>query len=141
VKPHTSLHQSPGVGRDGLILVLDDGMRAVSAAGGFRVPLALVILVFDGFRVARDFLLLGGRLRGCERIGYLVGFETSIFAWALAIWLIITTALGYPYWLLEGAARDTAQFHFYENLGIIAAYLMLAVTGPGRYSIDGLRVL
>jgi hypothetical protein len=35
VKPPTSLHQSPGVGRDGSILVLDDGVRAVSAAGGF----------------------------------------------------------------------------------------------------------
>ena len=63
----------PGCGRDGSILVLDDGVRAVSAAGGFRVPLALVILVFDGFRVAGDLLLLGGRLRGCERLG--MGWE------------------------------------------------------------------
>jgi hypothetical protein len=69
VKPPSSLHQTPAVGRDGSILVLDDGVRAVSAAGGFRVPLALVILVLDGFRVARDFLLLGGGLRGCERLG------------------------------------------------------------------------
>jgi hypothetical protein len=34
---------------------------AVSASGGFRVPLALVILVLDGFRVAGDFLLLSSR--------------------------------------------------------------------------------
>jgi putative oxidoreductase len=72
-------------------------------------------------------------------LAILAGFETSTFAWALAILLIITTALGYPYWLLEGTARDTAQYHFYKNLGITAAYLLLAVTGPGRYSIDGLR--
>jgi hypothetical protein len=45
----------------------DHGVRAVSAAGGSRVPLALVILIFDSFRVAGDFLLLGRRLRGCER--------------------------------------------------------------------------
>ena len=74
-------------------------------------------------------------------LAILAGFETSTFAWALAIFLIITTALGYPYWLLERAARDTAQFHFYKNLGITAAYLMLTVTGPGRYSIDGLRAM
>jgi hypothetical protein len=72
-------------------------------------------------------------------LAILVGFETSTFAWALAILLIITTALGYPYWLLEGTAADTAQYHFYKNLAIIAAYLLLAVIGPGRYSIDGLR--
>jgi hypothetical protein len=38
-------------------------VRAVSTAGGFRVPLALVILVLDGFRLARNYLL-GGRPRG-----------------------------------------------------------------------------
>jgi hypothetical protein len=48
---------------NGSILVLDDGVRAVSASGGFRVPFALVILVFDGFRVAGDFLLLGSARR------------------------------------------------------------------------------
>jgi hypothetical protein len=51
------------------IHVLDDGARAVSAAGGFRVPLALAILVLDGFRVARDFLLLSGRSRRSESHG------------------------------------------------------------------------
>jgi putative oxidoreductase len=74
-------------------------------------------------------------------LAILIGFETHTFAWVLAILLIITTALAYPYWLLEGAARDTAQYHFYKNLCMTAAYLMLAVTGPGRYSIDALRAL
>ena len=36
--------------------VLDNGVWAVSAAGGFRVPRALVILALDGVRVAEDFL-------------------------------------------------------------------------------------
>jgi len=43
-------------------------VRTVSAAGGFRVPLALIILVLDGFSVAGDFLLAGGRLCGGERL-------------------------------------------------------------------------
>ncbi len=33
------------------------------------MPLALLIFVLDGFRVARDFLLRGGRLCGSERLG------------------------------------------------------------------------
>src|SRR5262249_31628410 len=49
--------------------VLDDGVGAVSAAGGFRVPRALVILILDGFRVAGDFLLLRGRPSGGECLG------------------------------------------------------------------------
>jgi hypothetical protein len=50
-------------------LSLTTVVRTVSAAGGFRVPLALIILVLDGFGVARDFLLAGGRLCSGERIG------------------------------------------------------------------------
>jgi hypothetical protein len=47
--------------------VLDEGARAVSTAGGFRVPLTLVILVLDGLRVAWDFLLLGGGFKHMTR--------------------------------------------------------------------------
>jgi hypothetical protein len=51
------------------IIVFDDGVRAVSPTGGFRVPLTLVILVLDSFRVAGNFLLLGRCPRGYERLG------------------------------------------------------------------------
>jgi hypothetical protein len=51
-----------------LILVFNEGVRALATAGGFRVPLALVILVLNSFRMARDFLLGGGRLRRRERV-------------------------------------------------------------------------
>src|SRR6516164_4688003 len=44
-------------------------MRAVATAGGFPVPLAVVILILNGFRVAGHFLLLGGRPRRGERLG------------------------------------------------------------------------
>jgi putative oxidoreductase len=74
-------------------------------------------------------------------LAVLVGFETVAFAWVLAILLIITALLAYPYWLLEGGARETAQYHFFKNLCMTAAYLMLTVTGAGSYSIDGLRGL
>jgi len=55
------------------ILVLDDSVWAVSATGSFRVPLALLILVLDSFRVAGNFLLLGSRPRGGECLG--MGWE------------------------------------------------------------------
>jgi putative oxidoreductase len=42
---------------------------------------------------------------------------------------------------MEGAARATNQANFYKNLAIIAAYLLLAITGAGRYSVDHRRAL
>jgi len=51
------------------ILVLDKSVRAVSASGGFGVPVAFVILIFDRFGVPRYFLLLRGRLCRGEGLG------------------------------------------------------------------------
>ena len=55
---------------------------------------------------------------------------------ALVAWVIIATALGHPFWTMEGAARAANQANFYKNLAIMAAYLLLAITGAGRYSLD-----
>ena len=66
----------------------------------------------------------------------LVGFKTRYVAWALFVWLIIVTAMGHPFWLFEGQARGANMVNFYKNLAIMAAYLLLAIHGPGRYSVD-----
>src|SRR5258707_11471173 len=80
---------------------------------------------------------LGYLIEAIELVGglaILVGFKTRWVAWALVVWLVIVTAMGHPFWLFEGAARGANQAHFYKNLAIIAAYLLLAITGGGRYS-------
>jgi putative oxidoreductase len=38
---------------------------------------------------------------------------------------------------MEGAARGLNQVNFYKNLAILGGYLLLAITGPGRYAVDG----
>src|SRR5689334_23608070 len=43
-------------------------MWSVTAADGFRVPLTLLILVLDVFHIAGNFLLLGSRPGGGERL-------------------------------------------------------------------------
>jgi hypothetical protein len=52
------------------ITVPDECVRTVAAADRFRVPFALVILIFNSFSVAGDFLLAGRRLRSgqCLRV-------------------------------------------------------------------------
>jgi len=73
--------------------------------------------------------LLGG-------LAILIGVKTRWVACAFVIWVIIVTALGHPFWTMEGAARAANQANFYKNLAIMAAYLLLAITGAGRYSLD-----
>jgi len=85
---------------------------------------------------------LGYLIAAVEVLGglaILVGIKTRWVAWGMVIYLIIATYLGHPFWLMEGAARGANQSHFYKNIAIIAAYLMIIVAGPGRYSIDARR--
>ena len=91
-------------------------------AGGAAAPNWL------GYLVAAFELVAG--------IAILVGFKTRWVAWAVVIYLIIATYFGHPFWALEGAARGANQAHFYKNLGLMAAYLMIIAAGAGRYSID-----
>ena len=70
-------------------------------------------------------------------LAILVGSKTRWVAWAFVVWVIIATALGHPFWTMEGAARAANQANFYKNLAIMGAYLLLAVTGAGRFSLDG----
>jgi uncharacterized membrane protein YphA (DoxX/SURF4 family) len=48
---------------------------------------------------------------------------SSLIAWAFVVWVIIVTALGHPFWTMEGVARAVNQANFYKNLAIMAAYL------------------
>jgi putative oxidoreductase len=83
---------------------------------------------------------LGYLIAAIETLGgiaIILGIKTRWVAWAFVIWLIIATTLGHPFWLMEGAAVAPNKANFYKNLAIMAAYLLLAIHGPGRYSVDG----
>ena len=69
-------------------------------------------------------------------LAILIGIKTRWVAWAFVVYVIIVTALAHPFWIMDGAARAANQANFYKNLAIMAAYLLLAVTGAGRYSVD-----
>ena len=69
-------------------------------------------------------------------LAILIGVKTRWVAWAFVVWVIVVTAMGHPFWTMEGAARAADQANFYKNLAIMAAYLLLATTGAGRYSVD-----
>jgi putative oxidoreductase len=69
-------------------------------------------------------------------LAILIGVKTRWVAWAFVVYVIIITALAHPFWTMEGAARAANHANFYKNLAIMAAYLLLAITGAGRYSVD-----
>ena len=66
----------------------------------------------------------------------LFGFKGRWAAGGLTLWLIVLTYLGHPFWMMSGYERLFNESMFYRNLGLIAAFAMIFVTGCKRYSID-----
>jgi putative oxidoreductase len=68
--------------------------------------------------------LLGG-------IAILIGFQTRIAAYLLALFSVVTALIAHMAW------SDMMQLiHFQKNLAMAGGFLVLAVYGPGALSVD-----
>ncbi|MCG5074876.1 DoxX family protein [Paraburkholderia tagetis] len=65
-----------------------------------------------------------------------VGFFTRPIAIIFAVYTVATGFIGHRYWALTGMDQYMAMINFYKNVSIAGGLLLLAVIGPGRYSID-----
>jgi putative oxidoreductase len=66
----------------------------------------------------------------------LLGAWTRPLALLLAVYTVATAFIGHSFWELEGPARYANTINFYKNWSIVGGFLLLYVTGPGRYSVD-----
>jgi putative oxidoreductase len=71
-----------------------------------------------------------------------VAFAVAIGAFARPSALLMffytlgTALIGHRYWTMAGADRVDNMDGFYKNLSIMGGFLLLYITGPGKYSID-----
>src|SRR3954451_693716 len=71
--------------------------------------------------------LLGG-------IAILIGFQTRIAAWVLAVFSVATALIAHTNW------ADMMQLiNFQKNLAMAGGFLVLATYGPGALSVDARR--
>ena len=69
-------------------------------------------------------------------IAIVLGFYTRPLALLLALYTLAAAMIAHHYWTMLGGERVDNMIHFYKNVSIAGALLLLSVTGPGRYSID-----
>jgi putative oxidoreductase len=117
-----------------------------------RIFLATLFLIF-GWRKLRDYsgtvsqiVQLGAPLpRLAAAVAILmelpVAFAVAVgaFARASALLLILytlgTALIGHRYWTMSGADQVDGMDGFYKNISIMGGFLLLYVTGAGKYSI------
>ncbi|MDE2136734.1 MAG: DoxX family protein [Gammaproteobacteria bacterium] len=56
----------------------------------------------------------------------------------MALYTVGTAFLGHHYWTAAAADRVEVMDGFYKDLSIVGGFVLLYITGPGRYSIDTL---
>jgi putative oxidoreductase len=120
-----------------------------------RLLLATLFLIF-GWRKLRDFsgtvsqmaqlgvpvpVLAAGVATFMElpvTFAVAVGAFTRPLALLLFLYTLGTALIGHRYWTMTGANYVDGMDSFYKNLSIMGGFLLLYVTGPGKYSIDAL---
>ena len=121
-----------------------------------RLLLATLFLIF-GWRKLRDY---SGTVRQIAQLGgpmprlaaaiaifmeLPVAFSVAVgvFARSSALLLVLytlgTALIGHRYWTMTGAGQVDSMDGFYKNLSIMGGFLLLFITGAGKYSIDALR--
>jgi putative oxidoreductase len=75
-------------------------------------------------------------------IEFFVALAVAFGAWTrplaalLALYTLGTTLIGHHFWTMEGADRYANAINFYKNISIIGGFVLLYVTGAGKYSVD-----
>lgn len=67
-----------------------------------------------------------------------IGAFTRPAAVLMAAYTLGTSLAEHRYWSIKGADRLGAMEGFYKNLGIMGGFLLLDITGGGKYSLDAL---
>jgi putative oxidoreductase len=67
-----------------------------------------------------------------------VGAFTRSCAALLALYTLGTALIAHHYWTMTGVKKVDSLESFYKNLSIIGGFLLLCITGAGKYSIDAL---
>jgi putative oxidoreductase len=65
-----------------------------------------------------------------------VGTLTRPAALLMALYTLGTALIGHHYWTIKDVGYVDSMDNFYKNLGIMGGFLLLCITGPGKYSID-----
>ena len=120
-----------------------------------RLLLAALFLIF-GWRKLRDF---SGTVSQMVQLGaplpvlaaavatfmeLPVAFAVAVGAFArlcavlMFLYTLGTALIGHRYWTMTGTDRVDSMDGFYKNLSIMGGFLLLYMTGPGKYSIGAL---
>jgi putative oxidoreductase len=67
-----------------------------------------------------------------------VGALTRPLALLMVLYTLGTALIGHRYWTMAGAEKIDNMDSFFKNVSIMGGFLLLYITGAGKYSIDAI---
>jgi putative oxidoreductase len=67
-----------------------------------------------------------------------VGAFTRPCALLLALYTLVSALIAHHYWTVTGPNKVDSMESFYKNLSIVGGFLLLYITGAGKYSVDAM---
>lgn len=115
-----------------MILFIISGWGKMTNFGGTVAYLdslgAPMPMVAAGVAVVMEFFVA---------IAIVVGFYTRPLAFLFALFVLGTALIGHHFWTMVDPERATNMVQYFKNLSIMGGLLLLGITGPGKYSVDG----
>lgn len=100
-----------------------DGTATYMSSLGVPMP-----MVAAGIAVVMEFFVA---------IAIVVGFYTRPLAFLYVLFVLGTALIGHHFWTMVDPERAANMTQYFKNLSIMGGLLLLGITGPGKYSIDG----
>jgi putative oxidoreductase len=113
-------------------IFVKSGLQKLLALGAFAASLAQ-----RGVPASTTWAVIGATVEFVGGILIVTGLRTREASLLMILFVIVATGISHRFWEFAEAARRTQESQFFKNLSIIGGFLLLFVTGGGRYSLDG----
>jgi putative oxidoreductase len=115
------------------IIFIKSGAEKLMALSAFAASLAS-----RGVPQSSLLAVIGATVEFVAGVLIVTGLKTRYASMLTILFVIVATAISHRFWELADAARRMQEVQFSKNLAIVGGYLLLFVTGSGRFSLDRL---
>jgi putative oxidoreductase len=112
-------------------IFLKSGLQKLLALSAFAASLAQ-----RGVPASSTWAVIGATVEFVGGILIITGLRTREASVLMILFVIVATGISHRFWEFAEAARRTQESQFFKNLSIIGGFVLLFVTGGGRYSVD-----
>jgi len=103
-------------------------------------PQGVGYAVQAGVPAAGLLVPMAGLIALAGALSVVVGYRAKLGAWLLVVFLVPVTFTMHAFWAVKDPMMaQMQQAHFFKNLGLLGAALLIAYFGAGPLSLDARR--